>query len=159
LSRTFSCTPHCWPQKQQCVLTSRSGSALVERRTPAMADRCGPNRSMIFSGSTGIVATMPLPRRGETLRQLVAPRPSLRQRDARPPAARTDLLIMFRARIHLVGEPELPFDDGEVAHHHRRGIRLAAAAAERLVSPRSGVLVEADPDLRRPLEDVEEFPE
>jgi hypothetical protein len=42
LSRTFSWMPHCWPQKQQCVLTSRSGSTLVDSRTPVIDDRCGP---------------------------------------------------------------------------------------------------------------------
>ena len=50
--------PHCWPQKQQWVLTSLSGSTLVDSRSPVIADRCGPNCSMIFSSSTGIVAML-----------------------------------------------------------------------------------------------------
>src|SRR3954471_15502628 len=56
LSFPLSWMPHCWPQKQQCVLTNFSGSDVVERLAPAMRDRCGPNWLMIFSSSTGRVA-------------------------------------------------------------------------------------------------------
>src|SRR5262245_10648481 len=122
LSRTFNCTPHCWPQKQQCVFTSRSGSALVDLRRPVGTDRCGPNCSMILSSSTGMVATS-------------APGGCLREAEQRAPASRTDFLIVAGAarRIHVVREAKLAFDDDEVAHHHRRGEGLAAAAASRLL--------------------------
>src|SRR5262245_18943236 len=93
LSRTFSCTPHCWPQKQQCVLTSRSGSALVDSRRPVAADRCGPKRSMIFSSSTGIVATV-LQTSEFRLLTVHVPQRALGQAEQRAPAARADLLIM-----------------------------------------------------------------
>ena len=69
LSRTLSWMPHCWPQKQQCVLTRRSGSTLVDSRTPVIADRCGPKRSVICRSSTGIVATALLVRRPNSARR------------------------------------------------------------------------------------------
>ena len=56
LSFTLSWMPHCWPQKQQCVLTSRSGSAEVDSRSPDMTARCGPNRSIVSLLLAGIVA-------------------------------------------------------------------------------------------------------
>ena len=34
LSLTLSWMPHCWPQKQQCVLTSRSGSTAGRQARP-----------------------------------------------------------------------------------------------------------------------------
>src|SRR5262249_33939931 len=150
LSRTFSCTPHCWPQKQQCVFTRRSGSALVDRRMPAITERCGPNRSMIFSGSAGIVATMSPGRGGGGVAQALAPCPGLGETKQRPAATRADLLIVLGALVHLVRETQLPLDDHQIAHHHRRGVRLPAAAAGRLLAPLSGVLVEGHADLRRP---------
>src|SRR6476661_5388348 len=111
LSRTFSCTPHCWPQKQQCVLTSRSGSALVDSRRPAISERCGPNCSMIFSGSTGMVATTSPRRRRDALGQSLAPCAALGKAEQRTAATRADLLIVLDgASIDLVREPELPFD-------------------------------------------------
>src|SRR5262245_57756304 len=140
LSRTLSCTPHCCPQKQQWVFTRRSGSALVDNRAPAMPDRCGPKRWMIFSGSTGIVATVSSRGRRRALRQSVAPGASLRQAEQRPPAARTNLLVVLRALLHLVRESQLPFHFGQVAHHHRRGVRLSAAAAARRLALRARVL-------------------
>ena len=45
LSRTLSWMPHCWPQKQQCVFTSRSGGSprlLAASRPAACSSRCGP---------------------------------------------------------------------------------------------------------------------
>src|SRR5262245_5830467 len=119
LSRTFNCTPHCCPQKQQWVLTRRSGSVLVESRRPSIAERCGPNRSMMCSGSTGRVAMVLAVRRRHSVRQMFAPRPALSETDQRPPAARAYLLIVFGALLHLVGESELLLHQGQVSDHHQ----------------------------------------
>src|SRR5262245_47527778 len=125
--------PHCWPQKQQCVLTSRSGSALVDSRAPAGTDRCGPNRSMMRRSSTGIVATL-LSRR-QPRSQAVAPRAALREPEQRAPAARTNLLVVVGAG-HFIGKTQLALDGCEVAHHHGRRERPVAAAAARLLAAR-----------------------
>src|SRR4029079_11992893 len=154
LSRTFNCTPHCCPQKQQWVLTSCSGSALVDSRTPVIPERCGPSRSMIFSSSTGRVATLSSARHAAG--QPFAPGPGLRQAEQRATAARADLLIMTGTSVHLVGEPQIALDGDQIPHHHGRRVRGAAPAASGLLATRAGVLVEADADLRRPLEDVEQ---
>src|SRR5436190_6734921 len=159
LSRTFSWTPHCWPQKQQCVLTSRSGSTLVDSRTPLIADRCGPNCSMIFSGLTGIVATISPRVDRDAPRQVLAPGARLRKAEQRTAATGADLLIVLVALIHLVRKPKLAFDGGEIPHHDCRRVGLPAAAARRLLAPGARVLVEADADLRRPLENVKQLAE
>src|SRR5437773_2807524 len=107
LSRTFNWIPHCWPQKQQCVFTSRSGSVLVDRRMPVMADRCGPNRSVILRSSTGMVAMRPLRLRcRDAIGQVLAPERALREAEERAATARADLLVVLRAaaRVHLVRE-------------------------------------------------------
>src|SRR6476646_5981285 len=158
LSRTLSWTPHCCPQKQQWVFTSRSGSALVERRAAVVPERCGPKRSMMFSSSAGILATA-LPFRRRAHRQLFVPGAALREPEQRAAAFRANLLVVIGPAIHLVGEPELAFDRREIPHHHRGRVRLAAAPAERLLAARAGILVEADANLRRPLEDVEQLAE
>src|SRR5262245_12557553 len=103
LPLTLSWMPHCWPQKQQCVFTSRSGSADVESRSPAMYERGGPNRRMMPTSSVGIVATSASLR---LLRGLRAPERRLREPEERPPALRADLLVVLPA-FHLVAEPEL----------------------------------------------------
>src|SRR5512136_1012771 len=97
--------PHCWPQKQHCVFTIRSGSALVDSRMPAMVDWCGPNFSKIFRGSAGIVATSS-PRR-DAFREPIAPCAALREAEEGASATRTDLLVVLGALLHLVREPEL----------------------------------------------------
>src|SRR6476646_10131217 len=61
LLRTLSWIPHCCPQKQQCVLTSRSGSTEVDSRAPVIDDRCGPKRSVIDRSSQGSVAIVSYP--------------------------------------------------------------------------------------------------
>src|SRR6187200_885932 len=97
LSFTLNWMPHCWPQKQQCVFTSRSGSALVDRRAPVGADRCGPYRSMMRSSSTGIVAISLLLDCGKPLGLAAGlPGAALGEPEERAPAARADLLIVFR---------------------------------------------------------------
>src|SRR5262245_65328687 len=100
-----------------------------------MADRCGPKRSMIFSSSTGSVATgSPFDNRPARRERLV-PGASLRQTEQAAAAPWTNQLIVLGAAggIHVVREPQLPFDDDEVADHHRRRERLAAAPAAGLL--------------------------
>src|SRR5678816_2795397 len=113
--------PHCCPQKQQCVFTSRSGSTLVDSRSPVIDDRCGPKRSMMRIGSTGTSATA-LPclsliaclaeagRQRRAAVQILAPQRALRQSEERPAASGTDLLIVA-ASCQLVVKPELLFHD------------------------------------------------
>src|SRR5215207_7627596 len=161
--------PHCWPQKQQCVLTSRSGSTLVDSRIPLIDERCGPKRSMIRSGSPGTSATaaiLPLVRHlarpaGSGSRpciQVLTPQLALRETEKGAPAAWTHLLVMA-AVSQFVTEPELAFDDRQVADHRDRRIRLAAAPALCLLLELSGIFVEADTELCRPLKYVEQLAE
>ena len=156
--------PHCWPQKQQCVLTSRSGSTLVdsrdaghrrEVRTEPLDD--AQRRS---TGSSAIVRPIAR-RRGvsdrRAFRSAATARPAPGRRapagtSGRPPGS-------GRRRAISYAEAELALDGRQIAHHRRRGERLAAAAAARLLAARAGVLVEADAELRRPLEDVEQLAE
>jgi len=56
------------------------------------------------------------------------------------------------AVTHLVAESQLPFDDGQIPHHHLRRVRLRAAEAARLLAAFAGVFVEAHAKLRGPLE-------
>src|SRR6188474_3195441 len=116
--------PHCCPQKQQCVFTSRSGSTLVDRRTRVIGDRCGPNRAMMGRGSTGTSATLAtLP-----LVEVLLPQRSLRQTEHCAAALGTDVLVVTAAR-QLVAKAEFLLDGGEITHHQLRGIRLPAAPA------------------------------
>src|SRR5262245_56530013 len=104
LSRTLSWMPHCWPQKQQCVLTSLSGSTAVESRSPDIDDRCGPKRAMILSSSVGIVATMPSLLGGgcgAAGRCQPPPLGALCQPEQRAPALGADVLVMTATR-HVV---------------------------------------------------------
>src|SRR5262245_33638442 len=121
-----------------------------------MTARCGPKCAVIFSSSTGIVA-MSLSGRRHAVGQSFAPGTSLRQAEERPPAARADVLIVLGAVIHLVREAELALDDHQIVNHHRRRIGTSAAPAQRLLASRTRILVEADANLRRPLEDVEQL--
>src|SRR5688500_5434447 len=135
--------PHCWPQKQQWVLTSRSGSMLVDSRAPVIADRCGPKRSMMRTGSTGISATTAtLPLVGTAV-HVLPPERALRQPEERAPAPGADLLIVPAAR-QLVPESKLLLDGDEVANHGHRRVGLPAATTRRLLAARTRVLVEAD---------------
>src|SRR4026209_2566940 len=99
--------PHCWPQKQQCVLTRRSGSTLVDSRTPLIDDRCGPKRSMMPSAPAGILAIFGLLQHAGAG---ITPQRALRETEQRTAAAGAHLLIVA-ALTHLVPEPELPFDN------------------------------------------------
>src|SRR5688500_13483501 len=126
LSRTLSWMPHCWPQKQQCVLTRRSGSSAVVPRVPT--DRCGPNARVISRSSTGSRAMSLHLRPGRR-----RPERALGQAKGRSPARGTDLLVVLDAApARLVPEPEVPLDRDEVADHRRRRVVAAAAAAGRL---------------------------
>src|SRR4051812_9976409 len=144
---TFSWTPHCCPQKQQCVFTSRSGSSLELSRT--FPDRWGPKAWVILRSSTGTVAKS-LPR---------GPERALREPEKDSPAARTDVLVVLQRARKLVAEPEVALDRNQIAHHGQRGKGGAATGALRLLGPLAGVLVEADSELGGTLEDVEELPE
>src|SRR5262245_46912150 len=126
--------PHCWPQKQQCVFTSRSGSALVERRTPVMLDRCGPKPWMICTSLTGSVAMGSRRTCRRVAVSLVAPQGGLRQPEKSPTTTRTNLLVVVSGAgcRHLVRESELTLDRHEIAHHRGRGIGLSAAPTSRL---------------------------
>src|SRR6476619_5438448 len=114
--------PHCCPQKQQWVFTSRSGSTLVERRAPVIDERCGPKRSMMRLESTGTWATA-LPHLSRI--QVPPPQRALRQSEKGAAAARTDLLVVAAVR-QLVVEPELLLDGREIANHRQRRVWLMA---------------------------------
>src|ERR671910_136146 len=115
--------PHCCPQKQQCVRTSRSGSTVV------------------FRSSMGRVAIV-----DDSIRQRVLPQRTLREAEERPAATRADLLVVIRSFtwLHLVAESELLLDSCEIAHHQLRRERRAAAPAFSLLGTPASVLVEAD---------------
>src|SRR6266545_6935223 len=130
--------PHCCPQKQQCVLTSRSGSMLVDRRAPDMLDRCGPNCAVIRRSSTGSVAIVC---------GLRTPESALRKAEQPAAAARTHVLIM-PAVGQRVREPELVFHTRQVANHHGGCERPPTPAAGRLVATSCGILVKGDAELR-----------
>src|SRR5262245_53322259 len=116
LRRTLSWMPHCWPQKQQWVLTRRSGSSALE--PSVRADRCGPNAFVIASSSTGNFAISPLP-----------PQRALREAEHGAPARRADLLVVRRATGGLVLEAELALDRDQIPDHRRRRVRATAARA------------------------------
>src|SRR6188472_429423 len=127
--------PHCCPQKQQCVFTSRSGSTLVDSRTPVIAERCGPKRSMMRRGSAGISATdRYLHVQFFTWRGIrgLSPQGALRQTEECAPALGTDVLVVAATR-QIVAKVELLLDDGQVAHHRPRGKGLATSTARRLL--------------------------
>src|SRR5262245_50390441 len=109
-------------------------------------------------GSAGSVATRSDQRSGNALGEPLAPGAALREAEERAAAARTDLLIVLGALIHLVRETELLLDDRQITHHHGRRIRLTASPAARLLRALPRILVEGHPDLSRALEDVEQLP-
>src|SRR5262249_33898058 len=89
-----------------------------------------------------------------------SPELSLRQRHPGPPAGRTDPLVVPDRRIvALVAEPEALLDGDQVLRVHARREGSTASTAERGLLPGTDRLVEANPDLRRTLEDVEELSE
>src|SRR5690606_9835748 len=54
LSFTLSWSPHCCPQKQQCVLTYLSGSSPESTRASVAYARDGPNLWMVARSSPGM---------------------------------------------------------------------------------------------------------
>src|SRR5262245_27131395 len=176
--------PHCWPQKQQWVLTVRSGTTPVSSRSSVATDRCGPKRSMTCTGGCGIsamfssrmevgavlAAERPVAdavvgerrRRRRPARRarpvLAAERPALRGDYQRAPARRTDPLVVPDAVV-LVAEAEATLHGDQVLDVHARRESVPAAAAVRGLLARADVLVEGDAHLRRPLEHVEELAE
>src|SRR3954447_7293614 len=82
LSLTLRLIPHCWPQKQQCVGTTLSGSTPVSARIPSMRLRCGPHALARASSDLGSVA-------------IAFPKPSLRDGEHRAAAGGADALIVM----------------------------------------------------------------
>src|SRR5262245_16022165 len=113
-SRTFNWMPHCWPQKQQWVLTSRSGGCVRSSPQPpgGVKARCGPKRSWVSGG----LATC-----GLLQAQLGA-------RQGLPLAGRAEVLPAPRRGRGIV-EAELPEHLLQVVDVQARGEALAAARA------------------------------
>src|SRR5688572_18779703 len=74
-----------------------------------------------------------------TVVQVLPPQPALRQSEQRPATLGTDLLVVATIR-QLVAKSELTLDDGEIADHRHRGVRLPTATASRLFPTIPGVL-------------------
>src|SRR5262249_38298658 len=90
LSFTFSWMPHCCPQKQQCVLTRRSGSTEVSKRNPLWYARSGPKvarSSGVRGGSAAI---------GPSFRRRGGPQAPLGEGEHLPPAGGADVLVVAR---------------------------------------------------------------
>src|SRR6516164_2740012 len=105
---TFSWMPHCCPQKQQCVLTSRSGSTHESARWPVGYALNGPNlasSSGVRAGSAAI---------GSSLGRGV-PQVPLREGEQLSPAGRTDVLVVARSVLGpVVAITQLPLDDNQI---------------------------------------------
>src|SRR5215813_7580086 len=105
LSFTFSWMPHCCPQKQQCVLTSRSGSTEESTRWPVGYAFNGPNlasSSGVRDGSAAIGFSLG---RG-------FPQVPLREGKQLSPAGRTDVLVVARAVLGpVVAIAQFPLDN------------------------------------------------
>src|SRR5262245_8640322 len=142
-SFTLRYMPHCWPQKQQCVGTSRSGWTPVSSSTPVTYASVGPNGSGSVSATRvpsgmEIVAVLlakravtearigvgrrrrpPLAALDHNPTAFASPEPSLRQRGQGAPARRTYPLVVLDGRIGtLVAEPELLLDRDQVLRVH-----------------------------------------
>src|SRR5262249_43522938 len=153
LSFTFSWMPHCCPQKQQCVLTSRSGSTEVSTRWPVGYAFNGPNLAS-SSGVRGGSAAI------GTSREAGVPQVPLRQGEQLPPAGRTDVLVVARRVLGpVVAIAQLPLDNDQIFDVDLRRERLVAAGAGRLLALLADIGVELDRELGGPLEDVEELAE
>src|SRR6266498_3755930 len=114
LSFTLRLMPHCWPQKQQCVDTSLSGTAPVSALAPSIRLRCGPQALTSASSDLGSVA-------------MSFPEPPLRDGEQRSPAGGADALVVLEGREVL-----LPAARGEGAAKRRmRGAILQASPLTR----------------------------
>src|SRR5215831_9161412 len=115
LSFTFSWMPHCCPQKQQCVLTSRSGSTEESARWPAGYAFNGPNLASSSGVRAGSVAI------GSSLERGV-PQVPLREGEQLAPAGRTDVLVVARGAIgHVVVIAQLVLDRDQILDVDLRG--------------------------------------
>src|SRR5262245_33275452 len=85
--------------------------------------------------------------------------PILRDRDERAATRGTDPLVVRDGACVLVAESQGALHGDQVVEVHARRECLIASAAAGCLASRADVLVEADADLRRALEDVEELPE
>src|SRR5215472_12662188 len=108
LSFTFSWIPHCCPQKQQCVLTSRSGSTEESARWPVGYAFNGPNLAS-NSGVGGASAAIGFPlERG-------VPQVPLRQREQFSPAGRTDVLVVAPSVFGpVIAIAQCPLDNDQI---------------------------------------------
>jgi hypothetical protein len=109
---------------------------------------------MIRSSSTGSLATIPL--------FFLGPSGRLREPEERSPATRTNLLKVppgSQLGIELEAEPELRFDEREIADHRGRSERTPTSPTLCLFASFTDVFVERDAELRRTLKDMEEFSE
>src|SRR5437762_6694204 len=88
LSLTLSWMPHCCPQKQQCVLTRRSGSTELSTRWPVGYAFSGPNFASSSADRGGSVAI------GSSFGRRGGPQPPVRQREHLPPAGGADVLVV-----------------------------------------------------------------
>src|SRR5262249_55613315 len=138
LSFTLSWMPHCCPQKQQCVLTSRSGSIDESMRWPVGYAFSGPNLAS-SSGVRGGSAAL-----GSSLEGGV-PQVPLRESEQLPPAGRTNVLVVTGGVLGpVVAIAQLPFDNDQIIDVDFRRERLVAAGAGRLLTLLADVRVELD---------------
>src|SRR6185369_12384126 len=111
----------CWPQKQQCVFTSRSGSPIALQPPGGTWFTCGPNCSTSAETSAGSFAIDPSgkssPRGG--------PQAVLVQGQVPAAAGGADILVVGPVR-ELVLDPERGLDPLQVLDVQLRGERLPA---------------------------------
>src|SRR5215469_9611983 len=120
--------PHCWPQKQQCVFTSRSSSDSWVQPPGGVYFKVGPNLSFNASG-LGALAT----------RRLLDPQ--LRTRKRLALACWTQRLPMPSGARHGVIEAHLRQDAAQVLDVHPRREPLSAARADGACIFGSGLLI------------------
>src|SRR5262249_50148641 len=115
LSLTLSWMPHCWPQKQQWVFTSRSGSTDESIRRPVGYDFSGPNlaRSSGVKGGSAAIRS-PFPCGGPEL--------PLRQAQHLPPAGGAHPLVVAGGVLGpVVPVAQLPLDADQILNVNLRG--------------------------------------
>src|SRR5215813_13642180 len=136
LSFTFSWMPHCCPQKQQCVLTSRSGSTEESARWPVGYAFNGPNlasNSGVRGGSAAI---------GSPLGRGI-PQVPLREGEQPSPAGRTDVLVVARRVLGpVVVIAQFPFDNDQIIDVDLRRERFLTAGAGLLLALLADIGVE-----------------
>src|SRR5262245_43984409 len=139
---TLSWMPHCWPQKQQCVLLRRSGSTDVSSRSPDWYARSGPNFASNPGGAGASVAMR------ADLARLRFPGRVLGAGEHLPAAGRAEVPVV-RALLarHLVVVPQLGLDLDQVPDVGRGRERLAAPRAAGRLLLRADVPVELHREL------------